>query len=265
MSFLPVVTVIDTPLDGKSVKILDATGTVGVLANTTGYGQAGLPQTAPVIYGFLGKLLSSLTWSYNILMQTADAVAFTSTGMSLTSLLFGTGLTQYPDGVLVCQMLAYTDLGTYTISPDGKTITTTAANAINYINDGYTHVTILAAGLPIANVHNLAIDVAGTIALNNVYTILLLDAAPTTVYTALIAKPAIFRFLELATGNQCIVRSIAALTEDNVEENAQEVGICKLIQWQLSGKINFSCKEYGQAHDTIVSLNLKCGAGCTSC
>jgi hypothetical protein len=264
MSFLPVVTVLDTPLDGKSVKILDATGVVGVGGNTTGYGQVTLPHTTPFVYGFLGKLLSSVTWTYNMLLLAADAVNFTSTGMSLTSLLFGAGLPQFPDGVLVCQMLAYTDLSYTSVSPDGKMITLFAPNAINYVDDGYTHVTVIGAG-PVAGVNNLAIDVAGTIANDNIYQLLLLEAIPIGAYDYFIAKPAIFRFLELAEGNKCIVRSIAALTEDNVEENAQETGICKLIQWQLSGKINFSCKEYGQAHDTIVSLNLKCGAGCTSC
>jgi hypothetical protein len=264
MSFLPVVTVLDTPLDGKSVKILDATGNVGVGGNTTGYGQGALPQTTPFVYGFLGKLLSSLTWTYNMLLLASDAAAFASTGMSLTSLLFGAGLAQYPDGVLVCQMLPYTFLGITTASVDGKKLTIAASNALNYVNDGYTHVTVIGSGI-VAGVNNIPIDVAGTIANGNVYEILLLEAIPVGAYDYMIAKPAIFRFLELAEGNKCIVRSIAALTEDNVEENAQEIGICKLIQWQLSGKINFSCKEYGQAHDTIVSLNLKCGAGCTSC
>lgn len=263
MAFLPVINVVDTPLDGKSIKVVDATGTVGVAGNTTGYGQTVLPQTAPVIYGFLSRLLTAIDWTSNVFVKTADAPAIQSSGHTLTSLVLA-GLSDFPDGVTIGHMLPYTPItGVYTLSPDKKTITLPSAVALSYVNDGYTHVCFLNAGVPVGL--NIAIDTAATVINNSTTQLVLKSEAPATGYSLHIAKPAIFRFLELAAGNKCIVRSIAGLTEDNVEENSKETAICKLIQWQLSGKINFSCKDYAQAHDTIVSLNLKCGAGCTSC
>lgn len=265
MSFVPQASVLDTPLDGKSVKIKDDTGTVGVSSNTTGYGQDTPPHNAPVVYGFVGKLLTSVSWLYNFFIKAADAPNIQTTGHSVLATL--ADLTKFADGVNVFNMLAYQSLGAFSLSSDKKTVTLTTNTAVqSYMTAGYEWAAAILTATDTGH-KNIEIDVDATIALNASNQIILkeaMDVVPLT-YTFNIAKPAIFRFLELAAGHECLVKSIGNLTDFQKDPKESANKLCTFVQMQLAGKINFSCKDYAQAHDTIITLGLKCGAGCSGC
>ena len=264
MAFIPSVRVLETPLTGKTVKIQDTTGDVGVSGNTTGYGQVTSPaQTTPLFYGFLAQLFTALTWTQDKVFTAASLSGIKTTGVSITALnLWNKEV--FPDGVITALMLPYTAGSTYTMDVTKKILTLTGVNTLDYVNAGYEYVTFITGGTT-AVTGNIAIDVDATITLNDATKLVLKAEAPAVGPTVYLAKPAIFRFLELAEGNKCIVQSIGKLTEDNLQEVPTEDAMCKLIQWQLAAKIKFQCSEYAEAHTVVQTLNLKCGAGCTGC
>lgn len=267
MAFIPSVSVLETPLDGNSVKIQDTTGNVGVGGNTTGYGQTTPVHATPIIYGVVGKLLTALTWTYFGFVKASVATAIQTTGYYLTATLFN--MTKFLDGVNVFNLVAYQSLGAFTIDATGKIVTLTSNTLVqSYMTNGYTWATavVTASGNGVSNVE---IDVAATVAdnQNNRITLKTALGAAAAGHTFNIGLPAMFYFLEMYAGNKCLVEGIGKDLVDNscLDKNSLVAHYTELAMMQLAGKIAFSCKDYADAHNAISTLNLKCGAGCSGC
>lgn len=266
MPFVPSVSVLSTPIDGKTVKIQDTTGNVGTGGNTTGYGQTTPVHNAPVVYGVVGKLLTALSWTLNKFFKAADATAIQSTGYNLTATLFG--LTEFPDGVNVFNLIAYQNLGAFTVDSTGKIVTLTGNTSVQvYMTNGYTFGAAVLVSTT-SGVKNIEIDVTATIADNQNNRITLKEAlgAAALGHEFYIGSPAIFRFLELYASNKCTVEAIGQLASASLRDTkkAREFAV-DLHMHQLAAKVAFACDDYADAHTTIVNANLKCGTGCSGC
>lgn len=266
MPFVPSVSVLSTPIDGKTVKIQDTTGNVGTGGNTTGYGQVTPVHNAPVVYGVVGKLLTAITWTLNKFFKAADAASIQTTGYNLAATLFG--LTEFPDGVNVFNLIAYQNLGGFTVDSTGKIITLTSNTSVQvYMTNGYTFGAAVLVSTS-TGVKNVEIDVTATIADNQNNRITLKEAigAAALGHAFYIGSPALFRFLELYASNKCTVEAIGQLASASLRDTkkAREYAV-DLHMHQLAAKVAFACDDYADAHTTIVNANLKCGTGCSGC